>query len=145
MSFPLRMPDVMTFSIAWAATAAVFLLLDYLWLSNMTATLYRPRIGAHLAPDPRLGVAAAFYVFYAAGAVWFAVAPGLSTGSYVVTLVNGALLGGMAYGAYNATNLATLREWSDLVAVIDTSWGMLLTAISSCAGLFITRLVQGAS
>lgn len=145
MLFPLRTPDLATFSVAWAATAVVFLCLDYLWLSNMTSVLYRPRIGAHLAPDPRLGVAAVFYVFYAAGAAWFALSPGLITGSYLVTLVNGALLGGIAYGAYNATNLATLKDWSTLVAIVDTSWGMLLTATASCAGLFITRLFQGTS
>lgn len=143
MNSYMRMPDISTFCIAWAATAAVFLFLDFLWLSTMTSALYRPRIGAHLAVEPRLVVAAVFYVLYAAGAAWFAVTPGLANGSWPLTLVNGALLGGLAYGTYNATNLATLRDWSALVAVVDTSWGIVLTATASCAGLFVARFVHG--
>ena len=52
-----------------------------------------------------------FYAIYIAGMVWFAVRPGLA-GGVPAALLNGALLGGLAYATYDLTNQATLKVWS---------------------------------
>ena len=38
--------------------------------------------------------------------------PAVNGASWVTALVNGALLGLVAYGTYDMTNLATLKNWS---------------------------------
>lgn len=42
-----------------------------------------------------------------------------------------ALLGFVIYGIYNATNMATLNNYSLKVAIIDTLWGSFLTFLIS--------------
>lgn len=126
---------------AYIATAVVFFTLDYIWLSRMTGSFYRPLIGSLMLDQPRLGVAALFYVIYVAGVVVFAVAPALRAESVVTALMLGALLGGIAYGTYDITNYATLRNWPVMVLVVDVAWGMALTAVSAGAGYLLTRLI----
>lgn len=41
----------------------------------------------------------------------------------------GALFGFFTYATYDLTNLATLRDWPVLVAVVDIAWGMVLCTL----------------
>jgi uncharacterized membrane protein len=127
------------FLIAYAATAATFLALDYLWLSYAGERIYRPALGNLMAETPNIPIAAAFYLVYAVGIVVFAV----GTDSTPRTLLNvaalGALLGLVAYGTYDITNMATLRGWPVSVSLIDMAWGTFLTATSSVAGALAVR------
>jgi uncharacterized membrane protein len=125
------------FMLLYAATALVLFPLDILWLGYVAKNFYASRLGDLLLPQPRLGVAAAFYVFYVAGVVWFATLPNLPSGSLVATLLTGAALGFLAYGTYDATNLATLKGYPVSVAVVDLLWGMALTGVSAAGGLYI--------
>jgi uncharacterized membrane protein len=47
----------------------------------------------------------------------------------------------LAYGTYEATNMATLRGWSWQMVVVDTGWGMLLTAVAATVGFQVGRPV----
>ena len=40
-------------------------------------------------------------------------------------------LGVLVYGVYETTTLAILRNWSPMTAVIDTTWGVTLFALSA--------------
>jgi len=123
--------------VAFIATAVAFFSLDFLWLSVATPRLYRPMLGDLLATEPKLLVAALFYLVYVAGVVVFAVAPALAGGSWATALQLGALLGLIAYGTYDFTNLATLNQWPVLVSVIDLAWGVSATAIAATIGFLI--------
>ena len=68
-----------------------------------------------------------------AGMVVLAAYPGYRDGSIVTAAVTGAVLGLVAYGTYDLTNLATLKMWSPKVTVIDMAWGTFVTACSSAA------------
>lgn len=125
--------------IAYVATAIVFFGLDFVWLGQMQAALYRPRIGALLLDKPDLAVAAAFYLIYVVGVVAFAVLPAVDQGSWLRALGAGALLGLVAYGTYDMTNLATLAGWSMVVSLADMAWGVALTGVSATAGYFVVR------
>ena len=50
------------------------------------------------------------------------------------------MLGLVAYGTYDMTNLATLKNWSVTVSIVDIAWGVVLTAMAATGGYFITRL-----
>ncbi len=126
---------------AYIATAMVFFVLDYVWLSRMAGTFYRDQIGSMMLDQPRLGVAAVFYILYVAGIVVFAVVPALRGESVTTALLLGALLGCMAYGTYDITNYATLRGWPMAVLLVDIAWGTALTAVSAGAGYLLIRLM----
>ncbi len=123
----------MSYAISYVATAIVFLGLDFLWLTG-SSKFYRSRIGELLLEDPNLIAAAAFYVIYVTGVSYFAVIPALSSGRWTTALVSGALLGLVAFGTYDMTNLATIKGWSLEVSLVDMVWGVFITTASALAG-----------
>ena len=83
--------------------------------------------------------AGAFYLVYVIGIVVFAVLPAHGSGSWLMALGLGALLGLVAYGTYDFTNLATIRDWPSMVSIIDLCWGVSVTAVASLAGYTVLR------
>jgi uncharacterized membrane protein len=118
---------------------AVFFACDFAWLSVATGRIYRPLLGDLLAEKPKLGVAAAFYLFYVVGVIALAVVPGLREGSVVGAIWRGALFGSLAYATYDLTNLSTIRDWSWQVSAIDIAWGAVLNSIVAIAGFYAGR------
>lgn len=124
---------------AYAGAAASMLVLDGAWLSLAAKRLYRPLLGDILADGFRLAPAALFYFLYVAGIVVLAVAPGLAAGKWTVALTRGLVLGMVAYGTYDLTNKATLRQWSGVVTMADMCWGTVLTGAAATAGYYAAR------
>ncbi len=116
---------------AYAIAAILFGLLDFLWLSRMAPSLYRPLIGEIMADNVRWGAAISFYFIYIAGMVWFAVRPGIDSGQWLTALVQGALLGGLCYATYDLTNQATLRVWDIRITLADIAWGTFATGLAA--------------
>ncbi|MGO8654949.1 DUF2177 family protein, partial [Rhizobium ruizarguesonis] len=48
-------------------------------------------------------------------------------------------LGLAAYGTYDITNLATLRNWPLAMSLVDMAWGTLLTALTAAGGYLTVR------
>jgi uncharacterized membrane protein len=98
------------------------------------------RLVGHLFADPfRLGAAALFYLGYVAGLLWFVSVPALRQPDPFAALIGGALLGLLAYGTYEFTNYATLRDWSLEQVLVDTIWGGFLTGVSAWVGVAAVR------
>jgi len=131
------------FVIAYLATGVVFLGLDAIWLSQVGLGLYRREIGALLLEQPNLPVAGLFYLLFVAGIVLLVVQPAAADGDWLAALWMGALLGLVAYGTYDITNLSTLRGWSPTIAAIDVVWGAALTAVASLAGFLAVSAFAG--
>lgn len=133
----------MPYVIAYISTAVVFFALDYLWLTRIAIGFYREQIGSLMLASPNFAAAGVFYLFYVVGVVYFAVMPAVSAGSLATALINGALLGLLAYGTYDMTNLATLKGWSLQMSLVDMAWGAFLTATAAAAGyLAVSRFAQ---
>ena len=132
----------MTYVVAYIATAVVFLGLDALWLSKVALGMYRQELGSLLLEKPNLPIAGAFYLLYVVGIVVLAIVPALNGGSWVNALLMGAVLGLVAYGTYDITNLSTLKGWSTKLAVIDIAWGTALSAVSAAIGFWVVRLIN---
>lgn len=130
----------MTYVVAYIATAVIFLGLDAIWLSRIALGMYRRELGSLLLEKPNLLIAGAFYLLYVAGIVILAIAPALGDGGWIRALLMGAVLGLVAYGTYDITNLSTLKGWSTLLALIDIAWGTALSAVSAAIGLWVVRL-----
>lgn len=130
------MPQYLT---AYIVTVLVFLGIDFVWLSKVATGFYTSQLGDLLLEKPKLGAAAGFYLFYVVGIVFFAVLPALRGGGLQMALINGALLGAIAYATYDMSNYATLKNWSLTVVVVDIAWGTILTGVSAGLGFWITR------
>jgi uncharacterized membrane protein len=127
----------MRFVVAYIVTAIVFLGLDALWLSQIALGMYRRELGALLLDKPNLAIAGIFYLLFVIGIVVLAILPALNGGSWVNALIMGAVLGLVAYGTYDITNLSTLKNWSLTVTIADLIWGTALTAISATVGYLV--------
>lgn len=123
--------------ILYAAVALVFFPLDFVWLSTMGKNFYIPELGNLVMEKPNLLIAGLFYLAYVAGIVALVAAP--AEGDLVKALFFGAILGFVAYGTYDLTNLSTMNGFSPKVAIVDIAWGTSLTALSSVGGVWIAR------
>lgn len=131
----------MTIAILLAASGLIFLALDALMLSLVIGPLFRQHLGAALLDTPRLLPAASFYVIYMLGLLHFVSLPALRSGARSDALVNGFLLGLLAYGTYELTSYAVMRDWHPSMAIADMAWGGVLTAVSAWGGVAIARSV----
>lgn len=124
----------------WAAASLVTMALDLLWLGVLARGFYRRELG-HLMAE-RVGWPAAFlfYVLYGAGVSYFCTAPALREGGLRAALQHGAALGLLAYGTYDLTNMAVLRDWGPRVSAVDVAWGTFLTAAASAAAYAAARV-----
>jgi uncharacterized membrane protein len=130
----------MTFAKAFAGVLVTFFAIDLLWINFVVKPMYDQQVPGLLRASPRMGPAALFYLTYAAGIVYFAVLPALSSGGVRVALLNGALFGGLAYGTYAFTNYAVIQGWTFALVVADVAWGIVLTASVAACGLLAARL-----
>ena len=121
-------------AIAYGATLCVFLSIDALWLAVLMKSVYVGALGPLLADTPRRAPATLFYLLYVAGLLVFAILPGLRARRGRTAAALGALLGLLAYGTYDLSNYATLRDWPLTLTVIDMAWGSVLSAVSATAG-----------
>ena len=96
--------------------------------------MYRRELAGLLLDQPNLAIAGLFYLLFVAGIVILAVVPALNGGSWINALLLGAVLGLVAYGTYDITNLSTLKGWSLTVTMADLAWGTILSAIAATAG-----------
>ncbi len=109
----------------------VLVVLDSTWLFSMGAK-YKAWLKPLFAEDFKLLPVICFYLFYAFGLVFFVISPALKQGqSLLYVFMAGALLGFIAYAAYDLTNQATLRDWPLIVTIVDMAWGTILTGLSS--------------
>lgn len=121
----------MVLLICYLVALVLFAAIDITWLMSFGASLYREALGDILAPDVRIAPAVAFYAMYPIGLMFFAVMPALKEGSIQTALLNGALLGFIAYATYDLTNYATLRNWALSITVLDVVYGAIVSAVVS--------------
>lgn len=126
---------------AYGITVVVFLLIDFIWLSQVARGFYFDRLSHLLMDQPNLAAAAGFYAFYVIGIVIFAINPAFQSGSAMTALIYGAMFGFFAYATYDMTNYATLKDWPIEVVVVDVVWGAVITGFSAFVGFWGTRLL----
>ena len=118
----------------YVVTAVVFCALDLAWVTTVVHEIFKAQVASLLSPTPNLAAVGLFYIAYPIGIVVLAAIPASRHRSLWMAIALGALLGLMAYGTYETTNMATLRDWSWKLVAIDTGWGAFVTAVSAVAG-----------
>lgn len=128
--------------VAYLTALIVFLVIDGLWLGVFAKQFYAEQLGSLLRKDLLVVPALAFYVLYCAGLVVLAVRPEQPEVSLMSVAMYGALVGFLAYGTYDMTNLATLKDWPMLMSIVDIAWGTALTAAVSTLSAIAVRYSQ---
>ena len=133
---PAQALSVQQWLLAYGGTLLTMLILDALWIGLYMAPAYKSALGDLMLPQPRLASAAAFYLLFAAGVAFLAVAPGLRSVRWQTAAVHGAVLGLTAYATYDLTNYAILKVWPLGLTLADIAWGAVLTAAAAAGGWF---------
>jgi uncharacterized membrane protein len=115
-------------------TLAAFLAIDAVWLALVARTFYRKYLDWLMAANPNWIAALAFYLLFVVGVLVFVVVPGVEDGSLRTTLLKGALFGLIAYGTYDLTNQATVKNWPLTITAVDMAWGTVLSVAVSYIG-----------
>ena len=124
----------------YGLTFAIFLILDGIMLTLHMQPLFRRYLGDQLLTNGiRIVPAAAFYAAYIAGLLYLVGLPALKTGAPI--LLPAAIIGAMAYGTYEFTSYAIMKDWSPVMVATDLIWGTILTATSAWGGVVLTRLI----
>lgn len=127
----------MNFFLTYIATLIPLAVLDALWILVLAKKFYAEQMGFLFSKSVNLVPVAFFYPLYALGVVLLAVLPAVSSASWIESLWRGALLGLVAYGAYDLTNHATIANWPLTMTLVDMFWGMTITALTSVVAYFI--------
>jgi uncharacterized membrane protein len=125
--------------IAYAAAIAAFIVIDGIWLGLVARNFYAEQLGDLLRKNFLVVPGAAFYLAYTAGLVFLAVRPAQTELSLANVALYGAIVGFLAYGTYDMTNLSTVRDWPVLVSVVDLAWGTVLSASVACLSALAVR------
>jgi uncharacterized membrane protein len=125
--------------VLYLATMIVFLPIDLLFLGLVAKGFFASEVGDMLG-DIRPAPAILFYLLYVVGILIFVSGPGGAT--WQSTLLYGALFGFFCYATFELTSLSLLRHWTWPVVIVDMSWGTLVTAVSSTAGLLLANWIM---
>ncbi len=127
--------------VAVVISSLVFLIIDVIWLSFATKSFYRPLLGDLISDKPVIWAAALFYILYMFGMAIIVIQPCIETSGLSKSLFIGFIFGLVAYGTYNLTNMAVIKNWSPTVVFVDMFWGGALTAFSATTGLFLAKKI----
>lgn len=127
--WPLSLPDA---AVAYGAAFLAIAVLDGLWLGFIARDLYKAGIGPLMKESIPLLPAALFYLAYPLGLTLLMLMT--RPDSLTSAALAAALVGVVAYGLYDVTNLATLKGWPWHISLIDAAWGTFASTVAgSCA------------
>jgi len=124
---------------AYGIATVILFILDFIWLGTIAKDFYRNQLGDMMLDDIKIGIAAAFYLTYTVGVVVFAVKPALDANSLIMALGYGALFGFLAYGTYDFTNMATLKDWPVKMSIADIIWGTSVTTFTAGSTYYLIQ------
>jgi len=119
----------------------VFFAIDMLWLGVLAKGFYAKHVGFLMRTDINWPAAIIFYLLFIVGLVLFVIAPAVQKQSLMHAVAFGALFGLITYATYDLTNMATLKDWSLVVTIVDLIWGTVLaTLVSSITYLIANKI-----
>ncbi|MBL8729441.1 MAG: DUF2177 family protein [Planctomycetes bacterium] len=121
-------------ALAYLGGLVSLLALDYLWLAVVARGFYVRHLGARMREQPKWLSAAACYVIFVAGVMWFAAWPGVERASVGCAALNGAAFGLVAFATFDLTAHALLKDFPFAIVVPDLLWGTTVATVvaSTC-------------
>lgn len=134
----------MSLVVLFLATSVIFLVADAVMLRAVLQPMFARHLGEALYPGGfRLLPAVLFYFTYMFGVLYFAGWPALRDGVPAQAALNGAILGFVAYGTYELTSWAVMRDWHPQMVAIDLAWGTVVTGAAAWGGVMVARALAG--
>lgn len=131
----------MSFVKLYIIALVLFLAIDGIWLGLIAKNLYQQNIGHLMSDSIKFAPALLFYLVYVVGIIVLAVQPGIDANSLGKTLMLAALFGFLAYGTYDFTNWATLKDWPAKIVLIDVLWGTFVTSTTAGLTWWLSKLI----
>ena len=125
-------------AIQYIITTIIFLAIDAIWLGILSRSFYDQHLDA-FERTINLFSAALVYLIIPLGIVLFVLPKSKQPKK---ALLWGGIYGLIVYGVYDLTNLATLKDWSPTMVVVDMLWGMFICAITSLLATYILNRNQ---
>lgn len=129
----------MDWLLIYAAVISTILVFDGFWLGLIAKKFYANQLGSLMIKKVKALPALAFYLLFAVGLVILAVRPEDATNTLGNCAFLGAVVGFIAYGTYNMTNYATLRDWPIKMTAVDWPIGTGLSALASTMGFLVKQ------
>jgi len=128
------------FFVSYFIAAVAMIIIDFVWLTVMMRPFYQKQIGHLMTATPAMFPVILFYAIFILGLIVLIISPALTGNfSYLKLFLYGALFGLVAYGTYDLTNQATLKNWPAIVTIVDLIWGAFLTGTVSVITKFIIK------
>ncbi len=130
--------------LAYVIVLVALLALDFVWLTLTGETLYRPAMGDLEVLHPNLLPAAGFYLLYALGLSVLVIHPAIEPGGPVnirQLTWKAAVFGLAAFGTYDLTGFAIIRDWPHALSYIDMGWGAFAAMVSANLTILVLRLL----
>ena len=115
-------------------TAAVLLVADAIVIPLVMRPLFLAYLGPLMLDTLRLVPAVLFYAIHIFGLVFLAGIPALRAGTANTALINGAVLGFVAYSCYEMTSWTIMRDWHINLVMVDVVWGTFISGIAAYCG-----------
>lgn len=124
-------------------------LVDYLWIGQLMQGFYveQMRSIGRIGPEdkfvPLMSAAVIVYLFLAFGLFYFVLQGGEAVGApWTELALKGLLFGLCVYAVYDFTNLATLKDWTWKLALVDAAWGGVLCAATAVLTSLIAEKIR---
>jgi uncharacterized membrane protein len=131
-----------TFFKLYGIAFVVFFVIDLIWLGLVAKKLYQQEIGGLLKKDVNWLAAIIFYLLFIAGLVVFVITPAVNDQSLVKVMLLGAFFGLVTYATYDLTNLATMKDFTLKITLIDLTWGTSLGFLTSTLTYLIYHILN---
>ncbi|MFK7771136.1 MAG: DUF2177 family protein [Saprospiraceae bacterium] len=120
-------------------TIPIFFLIDMIWLGSLAKKFYGDNVGHLLSEKVNWKAAIVFYFIYIVGILFYSVVPTIEDGNWQRALLLGSTFGFFTYATYDLTNLATLKNWSVKVVLVDIVWGMILCGAVAASSFQVAK------
>jgi uncharacterized membrane protein len=124
--------------IAYASSLIVFLIVDGLIILSFGAKAYKATLKDVIADSFHIPPIMLFYLLFAFGLCYFAVAPALQEGRWQTAALRGALYGLSTYATYSLTCYAAIRNWTFQLAATDLCGGTIVACFVAVSAYLIS-------
>lgn len=121
--------------------AALFVVLDLVWLTVVATPLYDRLLGDLLAEEPNAAAAVGFYILFLLGLTHFVIRPAVERDSLALAGRDGAFFGLVTYATWDLTSLAVLEGFPAALVPVDLAWGSFLAATVSVGTVVVWRAI----
>ena len=118
-----------------------FICLDIFFVGFLAKGFLKNHLGHLMADSPNWAGAILFYAIYFIGLSFFVIHPSLENNKLSTAVLNGAVMGLVAYGTYESVNWALIKNWSPTIVLPDILWGIFATALAGAIGFWSHKYV----